>query len=304
MNKPRIAIVGLGGIAQKVYLPILTKEENWTLTGAYTPNQKKRQFLCRQYRIADLPDLESVSQASDAVFIHSSTETHYEIVRYFLEKGKDVYVDKPLAATIEEAERLVELSKKLNRKLMIGFNRRFAPLYVKAKEEVNNAAWIRLEKHRMADIASIPFSDTMLDDYIHVIDTARWLGGTSLQVIDGVIKINEESNLLSVQHTFSFGSDQRLFAGMHRSAGTGLELLELTGQGQIVRIKNMDTFEREKNGQFTIQASGSWETILEEKGFTAAVKHFISAINNDTEPLIHAEEGLKTQLLLKELIRR
>ncbi|PGZ15037.1 virulence factor MviM, partial [Bacillus thuringiensis] len=73
-----------------------------------------------------------------------STATHYEIVSELLKKGIDVYVDKPLAATVEQAEKLVELSEKYNRKLMVGFNRRFVPMYVAAKEQANAISWIRI----------------------------------------------------------------------------------------------------------------------------------------------------------------
>lgn len=304
MNKPRIGIIGLGGIAQKVYLPILAKEDNWILAGAYTPNETKRQAVCQQYRITAFPDLESVSRHCDAVFVHSSTETHYQIVRYFLQNGKDVYVDKPLAATSEEAEQLAELSMKHKRKLMVGFNRRFAPFYIKARNEIKETAWIRMEKHRVNNIDSVSFTDTMLDDYIHVIDTARWLCGGSIQLEDGIIQTNDSENLIYTQHTFSYQSNRRIFTGMHRDAGTGLELLELTGSGRIIRVKNMDILETEENGRLTTQTPGSWQTILEEKGFTAAVRHFVNAIIDDSEPLINGEEGLKTQLLLDELIKK
>lgn len=56
--------------------------------------------------------MSALIQASDAVFVHSSTESHFEVVSELLKNGKDVYVDKPLAATVEEAEKLVELSEK------------------------------------------------------------------------------------------------------------------------------------------------------------------------------------------------
>ena len=49
---------------------------------------------------------------------------------------------------MEQAEQLVELSEKYNRKLMVGFNRRFVPMYVAAKEQANDISWIRIEKHR------------------------------------------------------------------------------------------------------------------------------------------------------------
>ena len=54
MRKLRVGLVGLGGIAQKVYLPILSQATHWELVGAYTPNQQKNCLLCQQYRIVAL----------------------------------------------------------------------------------------------------------------------------------------------------------------------------------------------------------------------------------------------------------
>ncbi|OEH91359.1 Gfo/Idh/MocA family protein [Bacillus solimangrovi] len=303
MTKPRIGIVGLGDIAQKVYLPILTKEENWSLVGAFTPNVKKRNDLCSTYRIEGFPDLSSLSSQCDIVFVHSSTDSHFEIVKTLLERGKDVYVDKPLAATYREAEQLVELSIKLNRKLMVGFNRRFAPLYQKAKNKVDEVSWIRMEKHRPNTINRVPFEETLLDDYIHLIDTVRWLSDGKMQIEGGLIVTNSEHHLINSQHTFSCNQDlTRVYTGMHRKAGTGLELLELVGTDRIMRVKNLHTLEIEENNVVTKTESGSWDTILKEKGFVGAIHHFVEAVEGDTEPIVNGVEALETQRMMEQLL--
>lgn len=148
MKKPTIGVVGLGNIAQKAYLPILTKEENWSLAGAYSRSKIKREAICSKYRMNSFNSLSSLISTCDAVFVHSITESHYEVVNTLLSNGVDVYVDKPLASNLEDAEKLVECSEKKGRKLMVGFNRRFAPLYVRAKQMAKGTAWINMEKHR------------------------------------------------------------------------------------------------------------------------------------------------------------
>ena len=71
---------------------------------AFTPNAEKRKQICQQYRIQEFHSIETLASECDAIFVHSSTATHYEIVSELLKKGIDVYVDKPLAATVEQAE--------------------------------------------------------------------------------------------------------------------------------------------------------------------------------------------------------
>lgn len=302
MKKPRIGIIGLGSIAQKAYLPILTKETNWSFEGAFSPNKEKSKLICSQYRIQDFSSLQAIAEVSDAIFVHSSTNTHYEVVSTLLALGKDVYVDKPLADSINESEKLVELAIKHDRKLMVGFNRRFAPLYVAAKKQSNNIASIRFEKHRTDAIGPNSYEFTMLDDYLHLVDTARWLANGDLNVIDSTLHVNNEKKLVYAGHLFKSESNVTLFTEMHRRAGTNLEKLELVTEGAIIRVKNMTTMEMESNNQLSISTGPSWDTTLKQRGFEDCINHFIDCIQNDQKPMIDGVEGLKSQILLHQLL--
>ncbi|QTM98539.1 gfo/Idh/MocA family oxidoreductase [Sediminibacillus dalangtanensis] len=303
-RKPRIGIVGLGNIAQKAYLPILMKETDWQLAGAYSPNQAKREKLCKNFRINSINSLAALSSKSDAVFVHTSTETHYEVVSYLLGQGKDVYVDKPLAASLDQAVRLAELSEETGRKLMVGFNRRFAPLYRKAREMSVGFDWVQMEKHRTDSIGPDSFAFTMLDDYLHIIDTIRWLADQSeLKVTDLFTRENETGQMLLAKHSFQTNG-QHFTTAMHRRAGTNLEKLEIVNEQSIIRVNNLNTLQVEAEGCVTESSSASWEELLTTKGFTGAVSHFISAIKNDKTPDVDGWDAVKSQQLLDKLIDR
>lgn len=297
----KIGIVGLGNIAQKVYLPFLSKERNWRLIGAYSPTESRRKQVCSEYRIKDYSNLPDLMNACDAVFVHSSTDSHFKIIFEALNMGKDVYVDKPLTPTLNESEQLVNLSIKKGRKLMVGFNRRFAPMYLEAKQQVNNVAWIRVEKHRIKSSTPGDFKFTMLDDYIHLIDTARWLGEPAGS-IEGHVEINEKDQMIYAEHNYISENKNRIFIGMHRSAGTNLEQLEIVAENTIVRVKNMDTMEVEREGKVITNYSPSWDTIIKRRGFEDAIMHFINSVFGDTEPSINGEEALKSQMLVQQMI--
>ncbi|SFJ75391.1 Gfo/Idh/MocA family protein [Thermoflavimicrobium dichotomicum] len=302
MNQPKVGMIGLGSIAQKVYLPLLSIEKNWKLVGAYSPTKSKRDELCRQYRIESFNDMDSLLTACDAIFVHSSTDTHYEIVEKALQMGKDVYVDKPLAATVEQAKRLVELSNQLNRKLMVGFNRRFAPLYVEAKQKMSEVAWIRIEKHRINGIyPNHTYDFTLLDSYLHLVDTARWLGATSIS--DGIIQKTGNNQLLYTQHNMKSGK-YLITTSMHRKAGTNLEQLEIVSTGSIMRVKNLDIMEIEAGDGIQIKSSDSWESILKRRGFEGAVNHFIDCLIHDHEPIVNGWEGLQSQQWVEQMVRK
>lgn len=304
MKKLRVGVIGLGNIAQKAYLPILSKEENWTISGAYSPNAKKRDDICSKYRINSFSNIDSLCDQSDAIFVHSSTSSHFEVVSHLMNKGKDVYVDKPLAETIQQAETLVDLSQRYNRKLMVGFNRRFAPMYVKAKEDCQDIAWLKIDKYRKNNINHTYYEESLLDSYIHLIDLARWFSDDQLSITSGHVHVNENSNLVYSHHSFQSNNGMQVLTGFHRKAGSGLEILEIINMDKIVRVKNLHTYEVEENGQLTITESGSWETILKEKGFNDAINHFIISILGDTHPVIDGLEGLKSQKLLIDIIEQ
>ncbi|OUB23733.1 virulence factor MviM [Bacillus thuringiensis serovar yunnanensis] len=303
MRKPRIGMIGLGGIAQKAYLPIVTKETDWTFVGAFSPNETKRKLICEQYRIEDFNSLSSLAEECDAIFVHSSTSTHFEIISTLLSKGVDVYVDKPLAETIEQAEKLVQLSEKYKRKLMVGFNRRFAPIYVQVKAQAKNIASVRFEKHRTNSVGPYSYEFTMLDDYLHVVDTVRWLSSGDLNVIHGTVNINAENYLMYAGHTYIDQEGTTFFTDMHRKAGTNIEKLEVLTEGSILRVKNINTLEIESNNRVTTSTVPSWDTTLKQRGFEGAVQHFIDCLQNDEQPIIDGMEGLKSQLLVNQLLQ-
>lgn len=305
MSKIRIGIVGLGNIAQKVYLPFLSAEQNWSFAGGYCPTESKRKKICGMYRINAFANLPDLLQSTDAVFVSSATESHFEIVSEALKHGKDVYVDKPLASTSDEAEQLAELSIRYGRKLMVGFNRRFAPMYVRARSMMSaGTPLIRIEKHRADSIRPENFAVTLLDDYIHLVDTARWLGEPKGGgKIGGSVKVNENNALIFAQHHYEAVSGADIFLDMHRKAGTNLERLEIITEGAIIRVRDMDIFETETGGKTETVTPPAWETVLKRKGFEDAILHFLDSIEGNTQPLTNGEEALKTQRLFESMIK-
>ncbi|GGM25894.1 virulence factor MviM [Paraliobacillus quinghaiensis] len=300
-TKVRVGIVGLGGIAQKAYLPILSNEKNWSLVGAYTPNKAKRAIICENYRMQSFDSLESLSKACDAVFVHSTTETHYQVVSYLLDQGLDVYVDKPLAANLEDASRLVEKSEKLKRILMVGFNRRFAPVYLQAKELAGNFDSMHIEKHRPKGIGPASFSETMLDDYLHLVDTVRWFATDDLEVRHFFSKRTKKEEMIFANHTYE--SESRLFSSrMHRQAGVDLEKLELTTDGGILSVTNMRDLVFNKDNASQLTTPGSWQTVGDLRGFEGAINHFIDCIERQKKPDVDGYEALKSQQLLQDMV--
>lgn len=301
MSKLRIGVIGLGGIAQKAYLPVLSHAENWTLAGGFSPNQQKAQAVCDSYRMACFSRLDELASQCDAVFVHSSTASHYEVVGQLLAQGVHVYVDKPLAAELGQAEQLVEQAQKAGKVLMVGFNRRFAPLYRQLKENMQDAASLRMDKHRTNSVGPNDLRFTLLDDYLHVVDTALWLAGGNATLESGLLQINEADQMLSGEHHFLCG-ETLVTTSMHRRAGTARESVQAVTEGAVYQLDNMQIWREEQQDILTQLPVPGWQSTLAQRGFVGAIEHFVDCVSNQTAPETSGEQAIYAQAMIEKIL--
>ncbi|OAT35148.1 Gfo/Idh/MocA family protein [Proteus myxofaciens] len=301
MRKLRIGLVGLGSIAQKVYLPILSKATQWEIIGAFTPNQQKGNLICSSYRIPYFDNLASLAKHCDAIFVHSATSSHFEVINYLLNANIHVYVDKPLTEDIQQSEALIELAIKKKKKLMVGFNRRFAPFYQSLKQQNTGLSSLRIEKHRCNSIGPNDTRFTLLDDYLHVVDTALWIAGSQAKLVSGSIIETDKNCLFYAEHHLQVNNCW-VTTSMHRKSGSQQEQLTAIYQDVIHQITNMNTWHSENSQSSTIKSPNSWDSILLQRGFIGAVEHFIDCVNNDTAPITSGEQAIISQLMIEKML--
>ena len=130
----KIGIIGLGDIAQKGYLPVLTEKENIELI-LCTRNIDTLKKLSKKYRITQYVQTvdELIEKGIDAAFVSTATEAHFQIAEKLLKNGVNVYIDKPISLNFNETQKLVNLAKEKGLVAMVGFNRRFAPMIKQIK---------------------------------------------------------------------------------------------------------------------------------------------------------------------------
>lgn len=130
MAKTRIGLIGLGGIAQTIHLPILTKLPDVEIVALCDVDRSKAQSLARKYNIRrSYHDYEVMlkEEELDAVDVCTSTNAHKVAAVAALEAKKHVLVEKPLARTQREAIEILSCAKKHGGQLMVGMNNRFRP---------------------------------------------------------------------------------------------------------------------------------------------------------------------------------
>ncbi|MDY1038421.1 Gfo/Idh/MocA family oxidoreductase [Lelliottia sp. CFBP8978] len=302
MTKLRIGVVGLGGIAQKAWLPVLGAATDWTLQGAWSPTREKAQCICETWRIPYAASLRDLASECDAVFVHTSTATHYQVVSELLNAGVHVCVDKPLAENVQDAERLIDLAARKNLTLMVGFNRRFAPLYQDLKAQLGGAASLRMDKHRSDSIGPNDLRFTLLDDYLHVVDTALWLTSGSAQLKSGVLQTNERGEMVYAEHHFAIDHLQ-VTTSMHRRAGSQRESVQAVTDGALFDVTDMREWREEKGSGVVTRPIPGWQSTLEQRGFAGCARHFIACVQNQTVPETAGEHAILAQRIVEKLWR-
>ncbi|WP_068618950.1 Gfo/Idh/MocA family protein [Paenibacillus tuaregi] len=295
----RIGIVGLGGIAQKAYLPVITARGDIELVFC-TRNEETLHKLSSKYRVGECVTTvdELIASKVDAAFVHTSTDSHPAIVEKLLLAGIHVYVDKPIAYTYEESRRIVELSEQTGRILMVGFNRRFAPMYAQVKKELKEPGLVLLQKNRLhhPDVAR----RFVLDDFIHVVDTLRFLAPGEIKRTRVSARI-QEGKLYHVQLQLD-GDDFSCIGIMNRDNGIVEEILEVMSPGDKRVVKNLNTTIEYSGGEEKHRGFNDWDPNLYRRGFDQVIEEFLSAVREGRGPSPSARDALLTHKLCEELV--
>ena len=131
-GKVRFGFVGAGNYASSMLLPHLAKDESVTLAHVATNKSLSAANAQRRFgfeSISTSADAVLEDDSLDAIFVVTRHSSHADLTCRALRAGKAVFVEKPLALTVEETERIADtVAETGNDRLMVGFNRRFAPL--------------------------------------------------------------------------------------------------------------------------------------------------------------------------------
>ncbi|HEX6126337.1 MAG TPA: Gfo/Idh/MocA family oxidoreductase [Pyrinomonadaceae bacterium] len=126
-------------------------------------------------------DWHELLDAVDVVSIATPTETHCEIATAFLDKGVHVLVEKPIALTVDEADKMIATADRSGAKLMVGQLERFNPAMVALRPHVTQPLYFEI--HRVSPFPNRSLDvDVVLDVMIHDLDAVQWLVGEDVKV--------------------------------------------------------------------------------------------------------------------------
>lgn len=305
-NAVRVGLIGAGSIAQIAELPGLAALPGVEIAGVVTKTEEsanrnlERWPIERAYTSAE----EMVAEANlDALFVLTPKGLHTRFVELGLQSGLDVFCEKPLTTSISESRRLVELADETGQLLMVAFNRRYAEVYLRAREQFagGHPQFVVAQKNREGS----EYRAT-IENAIHMIDLLRWFCGEPEEVTAHSIAPNpyEEDGVMALIR-FDTGAIGVL-AGI-RSAGEWDERLEAYGGLKTVRVITPDSVSVTNSGQTcTIEMrprAFGWVEATQTLGFAPEVKHFIECIRERRQPRTNGLEALRTQELVEEILR-
>jgi virulence factor len=290
----RAAVVGLGDIARKAYLPTLAPRTDLDLV-LCTRDRAALDGVGDAYRVPDRhTDIESViATGVDLAFVHVATAAHVAIVSRFLDAGVPTFVDKPLAYTAAESAQLVDLARARATSLMVGFNRRFAPSYLPTPGEPPSLVSLQKNRHAVLDEPR----RAVFDDFIHVVDTLRFLVPeaelTNVQCVVDRGKLQMLSVLLSTPGVALFGS-------MNRDAGHTHEVLDLQGSGWRRVVSDIAQVEEFRAGQHLTARRGDWTPVHVQRGFAAMCDHFVESVRSGE--ILDAADAMRTHAMCEQIL--
>ncbi|MEU9702519.1 Gfo/Idh/MocA family oxidoreductase [Streptomyces sp. NPDC047981] len=293
----KVGCIGLGDIAQKAYLPVLAALPGvelhlQTRTRATLDRVAEAHHVPADRRHQDLDSL--LSAGLDAAFVHAPTAVHPEITTRLLRAGVPTYVDKPLAYEYADSEALVELAEARGVSLAVGFNRRLAPGYAQCLDHPREL--ILMQKNRVG-LPEDPRT-LVLDDFIHVVDTLRFLLPGEVEHIDVRARIRD--GLMHHVVLQLSGDGFTAIGMMNRRNGSTEEILEVSGQDTKRQILNLADIVDHK-GQPTVRRRGDWVPVARQRGIEQAVLAFLDAVKDGRT--LSARDALLTHELCERVVR-
>ena len=293
----KVGCIGLGDIAQKAYLPVLAVQPGvelhlQTRTPATLTRVADSLHLPAGQRHTTLDEL--LAQDLDAAFVHAPTAAHPEIVSRLLEAGVPTYVDKPLAYELADSQRLVALAERRNTSLAVGFNRRHAPAYAQCADHPREL--ILMQKNRIG-LPEEPRA-MILDDFIHVVDTLRFL--VPGPVDDITVRARVQGGLLHHVVLQLSGDGFTALGVMNRLSGSAEEILEVSGQDTKRQVENLAEV-IDHTGQPTTRRRGDWVPVARQRGIEQVVLAFLDAVR--AGKVLSARDALATHELCERVVR-
>lgn len=315
----KIGVLGVGHLG-KFHLNNWKEIEGVELVGFYDPNDDAAQEVTTRYGLPRFIDPGRLLEAVDAVDIVAPTNFHFELCKSAIRKGKHVFVEKPLANTMEEAREIVKLVKESNVKLQVGHVERFNPAFLALNGLELNPLFI--EVHRLAQFNPRGTEvSVILDLMIHDLDIILSIVQSEVRSIaaNGVAVMTETPDIANVRIEFNNGCVANLTSSrismkkmrkvrlFQKDAYIGIDFLEK--RTEVIRIKtpqdlNAFTFDIDLPGGGHKTIAVSQPSSPEVNAIRMELEAFRDAIRDNTKTKVTEIDGFRAMEVAHQILHK
>ena len=316
-NDPFVSFIGSGNYASRVLIPSFSKNSA-NFHSLVSNNANHCEYLRKKFKIPILSsDIEDIlnSKECNTVVIATRHDSHADLIIKALENGKNVFVEKPLCINLDQLKliekRYLDIIRSSKNKpiLMIGFNRRFAPLILDLKNILKkydspksfiytcNAGFIDSE-HWIHDPEV--GGGRLIGEACHFLDLLRFLANSPIQTLELVSQkcINPTPQNFILQIKFKDGSIGSINYFSNGSKSFAKERLEVFCDGNIHKIDNFKKLHHWGNKNLKNK-----NIFKQDKGQINCVKEFLEAVKNNKESPIDFRDIIEVQQSLFNVLK-
>ncbi|HEY4207509.1 MAG TPA: Gfo/Idh/MocA family oxidoreductase [Puia sp.] len=314
----KVGVFGVGHLG-KFHLNNWKEIKTAELVGFYDPDDAIAQEVSEKYQLPRFQEPEHLMDACDIVDIIAPTPFHFSLCEKAIRKSKHVFVEKPLANTMDEARELVKLVKESNVKLQVGHVERFNPAFLSLQSTQLNPMFI--EVHRLAQFNPRGTEvSVILDLMIHDIDIILSLVKSEVKTISasGVAVMTETPDIASVRIEFNNGCVANLTSSrismkkmrkmrlFQKDAYIGIDFLNK--KTEIIKLKtsqDLDVF------SFDIETSGGKKTIAlsnptvpEVNAIRMELEKFCESVIQNKPTRVSEVDGYRAMDIAHQILRK
>jgi predicted dehydrogenase len=322
MSKLKVGVIGTGHLG-KLHLKMFKSIENCELIGIYDSNPEQLNIVNTEFGVQGSKTIDELLSKVNAVSIAATTTAHSEIAKKCFEKGIHVFIEKPITATIKEAEELVEISEKKKLNLQVGHIERFNPALVAMEKYINEPKFIQTDRlaqfnPRGTDVAVV------LDLMIHDIDIILSLVKSDVTDVqaNGVAVVSDHLDIANARLQFENGAVANVTASrisqkkMRKmrifQKDTYVALDFVTGVAEAYRLLSPDAQIEPPLISFGDIGVGEKRKKLvyeqpEQKELNALqyeLQLFVNSVINKTKPIVSGIDGLRALKVAEIIIQK
>jgi predicted dehydrogenase len=259
-----------------------------------------------------LTDYRKILDRVDAVSLAVPTPQHHAIGSELLRRGVHVLVEKPIAATVAEAQDLVDIARRRGCVLQVGHLERFNPAILAAMKRVKTPRFV--ESHRIAPYQQRGTDvSVVLDLLIHDIDLIQELVGAPVETIDaaGAAVFSGDIDIVNARIRFANGCVANTTASrVSLKQERKIRIFQDDAYLSIDMHQRILTVVRKKDAgpvESPAQVAIEEESFGQGDALLAEIESFLQAIRDRTAPVVTGEDGLRaleTATRIAELVRR